>query len=372
MAILARIREMYLDGKLFLNTFGAVKFRKRRPLFVALMVTNRCNMRCIYCLVQANTLKVGDPPLKEIYRIIDELYSLGTRYISLQGGEPLLRDDIGEIIDYINRKGMITELITNGLLIRERLEELKRVKRLCLSIDGFGDYNDRQRGKGTFEKAIENFYYAKAEGLDIYRIEATFTRLNATDENLLFLARLTRELDCIFTPFAGIITDYNASGEFAKIALRYRGELVEFWQKIKQLRQQGYDIHYHDRTIENVRRMPEDVSKTYDAKTARKMRLTLCTQGRIYCYIDTDGMMYPCIPLVGIKGYSIYEHGIPKCWELLGTIDCSYCFMANFCSFGGFNLQTIAHFVKTYFRYIMKKRRPPAFYLNAAQKYQSA
>lgn len=356
MELLKRINEVYLDSKLLSRILFARIFKQRLPIFVNIMVTNRCNLKCVYCIVRCNKLDTRDIPISALFKMIDELYQIGARYISIQGGEPLLRDDIGDIIEYINRKGMITELITNGLLLKEKLQQVKKVKRLCVSIDGYEQYNDLNRGKGVYQQIIENINYARNNGLNIYRIESTFTKNNISSDNLEFLAKLTQSLDCIFTPFTALITDYNTS-EYNAIALDKREELLRFWKNIKSLKKQGYTIHFNDAIIDNLENMPSSVHDKYDAATARKLGLPFCTFGRISCYIDTNGSMYPCVPLFGLRGCNIYEHGIKKCWDSFGDLPCYYCFIGGFCSFARINIKSVLHFASVYLKYLMKPNK---------------
>ncbi len=357
MRVLDRINEMRLDFNLLMKVISAGTFKKRTPLFVNLLVTNRCNMKCVYCIVKCNKLPVLDMPLGDLFRIVDELHALGTRYISIQGGEPLLRDDIGEIIDYINHNGIITDLVTNGLLIKEKLEELRKVRRLCVSLDGREEYNDLNRGRGTYRRVMENLEYARENGLNIYRIEATFTRNNADLDNLRFLFALAERFGCMLTPFPGLITEYNISDEFRAVALQKRSELIEFWRKVALLKKEGHVIHYADDIINNVVNMPETVCERYDETTTKKLGLPFCTLGRMSCYIDTDGEMYPCVPLFGLKGRNVYKNGVEKCWESFDDLSCRYCFIGGFCSFARINIKTVAHLWRVFVKYHMNGKK---------------
>jgi MoaA/NifB/PqqE/SkfB family radical SAM enzyme len=252
---------------------------------------------------------------------------------------------------------MISELITNGLLIKKRLKELRSVKRLCISVDGYAQFNDLNRGKGTYQRIMENIDYACRNGLNIYRIESTFTRNNANLENLKFLAKLSEKLNCVFTPFTALVTDYNASDEYRAVAIESQAELVEFWQKVMLLKREGYNIHFNELIIDNVVNMPSTVHERYDKETTEKLGLPFCTFGRLSCYIDTDGQMYPCVPLFGLKGRNIYQYSIKECWESFNDLDCFYCFIGGFCSFGRISMKSILHLVKVYTKYLMKPRK---------------
>ncbi|MCG2725749.1 MAG: radical SAM protein, partial [Elusimicrobia bacterium] len=109
---------------LSVGDFVMVKFfNKRIPIAVRMEITNRCPNKCSYCNVW-NT-KVEEPSKEKIFSIIKQLKKLGTKKISFSGGEPLLRDDIGEIIDYCKGLGISPEMNSCGVLIEKRISQIK-------------------------------------------------------------------------------------------------------------------------------------------------------------------------------------------------------------------------------------------------------
>lgn len=77
---------------------------RRIPLVVSWTVTYRCNSRCRYCDLPN---RAGDElELPQIYSIIEILARRGCRFFSLTGGEPLLRQDIGMIVDFARLHGL--------------------------------------------------------------------------------------------------------------------------------------------------------------------------------------------------------------------------------------------------------------------------
>ena len=117
---------------------------RRVPFFVSLQVTKFCDLQCSYCFAELETLRgTSDFTTEQWKGIIDELHVLGTRWIWLQGGEPLIRNDIGELIDYIKSKGMVCELVTNGTQLKRKINSLIHLDSLCISLDGDRDANDR-------------------------------------------------------------------------------------------------------------------------------------------------------------------------------------------------------------------------------------
>ncbi len=99
-----------------------------RPLFV-FEITPRCNLACTYCY---NVWKAeGEPcpselPLAEIENLADSIQAARPVSVTLTGGEPLLRDDLCEIVSMFRKRGILVGIATNGLLLdRDTAESLK-------------------------------------------------------------------------------------------------------------------------------------------------------------------------------------------------------------------------------------------------------
>ena len=115
--------------------------------------------------------------LVEIFKIIDDLAILGTRRINLVGGEPLSRSDIGDIINYITEKNIQCALTTNGYLVPAKLEYVKKLNVLCVSLDGEKIENDANRGEGSFEKAFNAIMTAKEHEIPV-QVACVITKKN--------------------------------------------------------------------------------------------------------------------------------------------------------------------------------------------------
>ena len=94
----------------------------RTPLIVVLNTTFRCNMRCGYCYGRFYEYPNNkDFTTEELINLIDDLKRMGTRSITLGGGEPLIRKDIGLIIDRIKESGIECGFNTNGTLVSQKI-----------------------------------------------------------------------------------------------------------------------------------------------------------------------------------------------------------------------------------------------------------
>lgn len=114
-----------------------------RPLrSLRLSVTDRCNLRCAYCMPEADYVWLPRENIlrfEEISRLVDIFQSLGTNKIRVTGGEPLLRRDLYQLIHYLSEKPGFKELslTTNGILLAEQAERLRRagLHRVTISLD---------------------------------------------------------------------------------------------------------------------------------------------------------------------------------------------------------------------------------------------
>ncbi len=123
-------------------------------------ITKSCNLKCIHCYANAVCgSNSNELSLDEAKAFIDDLEKLKTPVLLISGGEPLLRENIFEIIKYANLKGIRCTLSTNGTLIdSEVAKKIKehKVSYVGISLDGIKDVNDKFRGsEGAFQKALD-------------------------------------------------------------------------------------------------------------------------------------------------------------------------------------------------------------------------
>ena len=122
-------------------------------------ITGACNLKCRHCFMSAPHAKHGSPTKEQLLSVIDQLAECGIFTVGVTGGEPLIREDLWEIIDALSAREIgVSVLYTNGWLVDEalldRLEERKMHPNFQLSFDGIG-WHDWLRGvPGAEEKTI--------------------------------------------------------------------------------------------------------------------------------------------------------------------------------------------------------------------------
>ena len=150
-----------------------LQFSSDKKPVVVWNMTKRCNLRCIHCYARAEneTYRGNELSTDEGKRLIDDLAEFGVPVILFSGGEPVLRKDLPDLIDYAVKKGLRAVISTNGTLITE--EKAKQFARYALSyigisIDGTGKVNDAFRGvDGAYDLAINGVRNAKHAGIKV-------------------------------------------------------------------------------------------------------------------------------------------------------------------------------------------------------------
>jgi len=116
----------------------------RKINYLRISVTDRCDLRCVYCMKEKMEFlpKKEILSLEEIERLSDNFISLGVEKIRLTGGEPLVRKDIIKLIEKLNYKKEFTNLneitlTTNGTLLKNYAYSLKQngINRINVSLD---------------------------------------------------------------------------------------------------------------------------------------------------------------------------------------------------------------------------------------------
>ncbi len=171
-----------------------------RPFVVNHLVTVRCNLRCPFCYVSGPEQdawnrehyprrdELGTAETRAFYR---ELVAEGFKLAVVLGGEPLLRDDLGELLGELRGK-LLVNVFTNGLLLAERHELVRDASTVFVSLDAPDAEHDRIRAHpGLFDRVIAGIEALRTRHPRVrLALNATITRASAARiDDLLALAR---------------------------------------------------------------------------------------------------------------------------------------------------------------------------------------
>lgn len=160
----------------------------RSVTYLRVSVTDRCNLRCAYCMpAEAPALECGDIlRYEEIVRVAAVGVSLGVRKVRVTGGEPLVRKGVEGLIGYLSGLGLEElALTTNGILLAAAAEGLKKagLQRINVSLDTLraGRYPEICK-RGSVEEVVYGIREAKRVGLVPIKVNAVVMRGVNEDE----------------------------------------------------------------------------------------------------------------------------------------------------------------------------------------------
>lgn len=172
-----------------------------RPLtYLRVSVTDRCNLRCVYCMPPDGIPRLEHDSIlryEEIAEVIRIAASEGVREVRLTGGEPLARLGLPDLVAMISAIPGIDDIsiTTNGLLLERYAVPLRRagLKRVNISLDTLRpDRFARITRGGSFEAVWNGIRAAEEAGLAPIKINVVAMR-GVNDDELMELARLTLE-----------------------------------------------------------------------------------------------------------------------------------------------------------------------------------
>jgi cyclic pyranopterin phosphate synthase len=177
---------------------GLIDAHGRRINYLRLSVTDRCNLRCCYCMPAEGVPKLCHSDIvsyEDLYRIARESVALGIEKIRITGGEPLVRKGIIGFLERVSAIGGLKELVltTNGMLLREMAAPLRRagVQRLNVSLDSLkpATFATITRG-GDLRWVLDGLAAAEQAGFPPPKINAVVMR-GLNDDEVLDFAELT-------------------------------------------------------------------------------------------------------------------------------------------------------------------------------------
>ncbi|MFC6614156.1 TIGR04347 family pseudo-SAM/SPASM protein [Halopenitus salinus] len=159
--------------------------RKQLRPVVVWNTTKRCNLYCDHCYASADTDGApGELSTAEGKALLDQLADFGVPVVLFSGGEPLVRDDLPELVSHAADRGLRPVLSTNGTLLTEESAATLRdagLQYAGVSVDGLPERNDAFRGKeGAFDAAIRGIEACLDAGLKT-GLRYTITDRNAAD-----------------------------------------------------------------------------------------------------------------------------------------------------------------------------------------------
>lgn len=309
----------FLSRTLTRTGLGAVRYRlsgHRMPLAVTLIVTRRCNALCRACALPLQ-------PREELdtagwIQVIDDLARLGTVRVGLTGGEPLLRPDLGTLVDRCSSLGMWTTLETNGYLYPERRGELGTLGRVMFSLDGPEAVHDRVREPGAFRKVRRALEAAAEEGADRWTI-TTLSRENL--DQVGWVLDEAERFGCVPT-FQLLSTAPAVAPRSARRLVPEPAALKKALRTLLEARAAGRRVGVSEKSLRYLLTW-EDFAVSYSCEPQEDLH---CMAGQLHCAVDADGTVLPCPTLAGLyPGRRATTAGFAAAFEVLRDNVCKSC-----------------------------------------------
>ncbi|MDQ6839604.1 MAG: mycofactocin radical SAM maturase [Actinomycetota bacterium] len=271
------------------------------PICLTWELTYGCNLACIHCLSSSGRRDPDELTTAEAEAVIDEMKGMQVFYVNIGGGEPTIRSDFYELVDYAVGNGVGVKFSTNGSTINaERARRLAATDYLDvqISIDGAdAATNDAMRGEGSFASARRAMDHLAAANFGPFKISVVVTRENVS------------QLD----GFKGMADAYGAQLRLTR--LRPSGRGADTWHRLHPTDEQQRSLYHW--LLDHPDTLTGDSFFHLSALGEALPGLNLCGAGRVVCLIDPVGDVYAC-PFVlhgdFLAGNVRHPGGFAKVW----------------------------------------------------------
>lgn len=269
------------------------------PVFIRIIPTDRCNLRCKYCFqMNPNSPIMGK---KDFNKYLKKAHELGTSIISFLGGEPMTWPHIYHAIKECNKKNMITQMTTNTtLLSKKTLNKLGKAGLDILEVSADSILDQGQSKKNLLVKnKLSPMLLDVRKKYGVYiKVHAVITRTNINQiEKLIDFAHKLNfpiSLGYIIPP---LLPSQKWGGDYLIFTKKDYSKLKQFIQMIKRKKQEGYNIIDSNSYFEGIFDYIEKKSR-WDCKHSKKY------SGII---IAPDGRLRSCTKLMDYLNYSFLD-----------------------------------------------------------------
>lgn len=282
------------------------------PISLTYEVTHRCNLACIYC--DRHTPLPNEMKRQEIFRALEQFYNLGMRSASLDGGDPLVHQDIDEIVEWLTQRGIQVVMNSNGILVPKKIPTVKKLALIKISLDGPPAKHDAMRGPGSFEKAVAGAVAARDAGVKV-EFTCTVGKHNVDCLDVLIDVVDDLGLSIIFQPVMNsLFLNTQRDGSLFQpdiYSLRAAFLGIEMRKKRSKAIVNGWASLRHFRTFPEDTRLP-------------------CCAGRAIAAMDPEGILFQC-PQVNRRdrSNSVVRLGAAAAFANLPRKACCQCWCAR-------------------------------------------
>jgi len=341
-------------GKTIISGFKFLKAKMRggrMPLQMHIRVIDRCNLHCKYCFGDYPIRNLPPPSTGQLFEVLDGLGRMGTKRITLTGGEPLLRDDIHQVVLRARDNHIEVSLTSNGVLIDRHPGLIKDLDQLTISMDGNRESHDAFRGEGSWDQAVHAIEVGRNTGTPV-QLLCTATRL--TSPGLPDIYALAEKYDCAVT-FDLLAPLYRPDGTSGVRPEAADDTLIRAILD-SAINRPNPRMVFSSYIMRYLRHWPLSYStyRLFEKQLPDGFKPIPCQAGRFFGIIETNGDLLPCCRTG--KEYNspnVYELGIEKAWNSMPPHNCAACIQTGGNMYNAlFALQpsTVVHYLLSFLR----------------------
>ena len=249
------------------------------PICLTWELTYACNLACRHCLSSSGRRDPRELSTAECKAVIDELERMQVFYVNIGGGEPTVRPDFWELVDYATAHHVGVKFSTNGVKITPEVARQLAASDYVdvqISLDGStAEVNDAVRGTGSYATALAAMRNLAEAGFAGFKISVVVTRQNAS------------QLD----DFKALADRFGAQLRLTR--LRPSGRGADVWDELHPTAQQQREL-YDWLVARGEQVLTGDSFFHLAAFGSALPGLNLCGAGRVVCLIDPIGDVYAC------------------------------------------------------------------------------
>ncbi|MCR1784591.1 mycofactocin radical SAM maturase [Nocardioides carbamazepini] len=278
------------------------------PICLTWELTYACNLECAHCLSSSGRRDPRELSTEQCKAVIDELQRMQVFYVNIGGGEPTIRPDFWELLEYAVNHQVGVKFSTNGVRITpERARFL--ASPACggyvdvqISLDGAtAEVNDYVRGPGSYDTALRALQNLQDAGFQDAKISVVCTRQNIG------------QLD----EFKALADRYGATLRLTR--LRPSGRGADVWDELHPRPAQQRELYdwLMAHTADGEQVLTGDSFFHLAAFGESLPGLNLCGAGRVVCLIDPVGDVYACPFAIhdNFLAGNLLEGGFQQVWQ---------------------------------------------------------
>jgi radical SAM protein with 4Fe4S-binding SPASM domain len=334
------------------RTIRAAERDQARPIYVVWEITLRCDHACDHCGSRAGPVRDDELSTEELLAVADALVELGTREVTLIGGEAYLRSDVYELVEHLAAAGVRVTMQTGGRgLTADRARRLRDagLAAIGVSLDGTAATHDTLRASpGSHDAALRAIEHGRAAGmlvsgntqinrLNMGELPAIANELESAGVSIwrahltVPMGRAADRPEWIIQPY--MVLDIIDSLAAIQASIDARPEPSSFRVTL------GNNLGYYGPHEKHLRARPEQKDRYFSG----------CQAGRFVMGIESDGVIKGCpsLPTAPYTGGNVRDLKLADIWrdapELRFTRDrttqelwgrCASCYYAEVCRAG--------------------------------------